>query len=66
MKGIEAYEMIRIYDYSGKSQPVKSMIVNQDLIEIDMSALSPGTYFINVQIKYNSRKFTVIKQQFQK
>jgi hypothetical protein len=66
MKGIEAYEIIRVYDYSGRSQPFKSTIVNQDVVEIDMSSLSPGTYFINVQIKYNSRIFTVIKQQFQK
>ena len=31
------------------------------MLEIDMSALSPGTYFIRVVMKNNSRIFTVIK-----
>jgi hypothetical protein len=62
LKGIEAYEMIQVYSYSGMSQPVTITIRNQDLLEIDMSALSPGTYFIKVGINYTTRVFTVIRK----
>jgi hypothetical protein len=62
MKGIESYSQIQVYDYSGKSQPVTNAVKGQDLVEIDMSALSPGTYFIKIVIDYTSRIFTVIKK----
>jgi hypothetical protein len=62
MKGIEAYELIQVYDQSGKSQTVTITVKNEDMVEIDMSALSRGTYFIRVAFKLNSRVFTVIKR----
>ncbi|MBK7134380.1 MAG: T9SS type A sorting domain-containing protein [Bacteroidales bacterium] len=62
MKGIENYDLISVFDYSGKSQQVTHTLRNQDMLEIDMSALSSGTYFIKVVINYNSRTFTVIKR----
>ena len=61
MKGIETYEIIQLYDFSGKTHTVPSMIRSEDLLEIDMSGLSPGTYFIRVVMKNTSRIFTVIK-----
>ena len=62
LKGIETNKMIQVLDYSGKSQTVTITIRNEDIVEIDMSALSPGTYFIRVVMDYNSRLFTVIKK----
>ena len=62
LKGIESYDVIEVYNYSGKSQPVTIAIRNQDLVEIDMTSLSKGTYFIKVVINYTSRTFTVIKK----
>jgi hypothetical protein len=61
MQGIENYETVRVYDFSGKSQPVTFRTRNADLLEIDMSALSPGRYFINLGFKTTYKIFTVIK-----
>jgi hypothetical protein len=62
MKGIEAYELIQVLNYSGNSQAVTVTVRDEDKVEIDMSALSPGTYFIRVAMKDTFRVFTVIKR----
>ena len=54
--------MIQIYSYSAMNQPVTITIRNQDLLELDRSALSPGTYFIRIGINYITRLFTVIRK----
>ncbi|MCU0363706.1 MAG: T9SS type A sorting domain-containing protein, partial [Bacteroidales bacterium] len=62
MQGIGDYESIQVYDYSGKTHSVSGTVRNQDLLELDMSALPKGTYFIRIVIGFNSRIFTVIKK----
>ena len=62
MKGIETYERIQVYDRSGRTNSVTCTIRSQDMLEIDMSELSPGAYFIRVEMKNTSRIFPVIKQ----
>jgi len=61
MQGIENYETVKVYDFSGKSQPVTFRAKNADLLEIDMSALSPGRYFVSIGFKTTYKTFTVIK-----
>jgi hypothetical protein len=62
MKDIGEYEMVQIYDLSGKSQPVSPLVIGKNILEIDMSRLSSGHYFIRVIMKDESRVVQIIKK----
>ena len=62
MEGIEQYEMIQVFDLSGKSFPVTSIVSRTDMLEIDMSELASGPYYIRVVLEDTSKVVTVIKQ----
>jgi hypothetical protein len=62
MKDIETFDVILVYDYSGKTYSPVPEILSPDLIELDMSSLPNGTYFIRVIMNNDSRVITVIKQ----
>jgi hypothetical protein len=62
MKDIEHYEMIVLYDLVGISHPIKSIVKRADMLEIDMTELSPGSYFIRIVMEDTSRLVNIIKQ----
>ena len=62
MKNIERYEMIHIYNQTGISYPVSSIVKRSDLIEIDVSKLSPGAYFIRIVLEDRSKVIPIIKK----
>jgi hypothetical protein len=62
MKDIESYKMILLYDLSGKSYPITSIVSRTDLLEIDMATLPSGPYYIRVVMEDTSMVVPVIKQ----
>lgn len=62
MKDIEHYKMIVLYDFAGRSHPVTSVDKRSDQLEIDMVHLSPGHYFIRIEMEDSTRVVPIIKQ----
>lgn len=62
MKNIEHYIMIQLYDLAGRSYPIPSIERHTSSLEIDMTQLSAGYYFIKVLMDDTSRIIPVIKQ----
>ena len=61
MDHIETYKMIMVYDLSGKSYPVTSIVNRDNMLEIDMSQLPSGPYYIRVVLEDTSAVVPVIK-----
>ena len=62
MKDIENYKMIQLYDFTGRSHPITSIDKRTDNLEIDMSQLSAGSYFIRIIMEDTSRVVQIIKE----
>jgi len=62
MKNIEIYKMIILYDFTGRSHPITSIDKRSDQLEIDMAQLSPGHYFIRIEMEDTTRVVPIIKQ----
>jgi hypothetical protein len=62
LDGIEGYQMIHLYDLSGKSYPVSPSVSRSDLLEIDMSSLPAGPYFIRVVMEDTATVVPVVKK----
>jgi hypothetical protein len=63
MKDIEHYKMILLYDFAGRQHPVNSVLKHTDNLEIDMTQLSAGYYFIKIVMEDTARVIPVIKQE---
>jgi hypothetical protein len=62
LNGIEKYRMIDLYDLSGKSCAVNPSASRSDLLEIDMSSLPGGPYFIRVVMEDAAMVVPIIKK----
>jgi hypothetical protein len=62
MKDIEHYKMIVLYDFAGRSHPITSIDKRSDQLEIDMVHLSPGHYFIRIEMEESTQVVPIIKQ----
>ena len=62
MNGIENYKMVTLYDMAGNVYPIESIERNTNLLEINMSKLSSGAYFIRIVMEDDAKVVTVIKQ----
>jgi hypothetical protein len=62
MKDIEHYKMIVLYDFAGRSHPITSIDKRSDQLEIDMVHLSPGHYFIRIEMEDSTQVVPIIKQ----
>jgi hypothetical protein len=62
MEGIEQFRMVLLYDLSGKSYPVTPSVSRSDLLEIDMSEVPAGPYFIRVVLEDTATVVTVVKR----
>jgi hypothetical protein len=61
MKDIEHYKMILILDITGKPHHMDSIEKRRDKLEIDMSQLSSGYYFIKIVMEDSMKVIQVIK-----
>jgi hypothetical protein len=62
LQGIENYKMIQLYDLSGKSYPVTPSVSRSNLLEIDLTSLPGGPYFIRVVMEDSSLVVPVVKK----
>ena len=62
MKDIENYKMIQLYDFSGRSHPITSIDKRNDNLEIDMTRLPAGSYFIRIIMEDTARVVRIIKE----
>ena len=62
MKDIEHYKMIVLYDFAGRSHPITSIDKRSDRLEIEMIHLSPGHYFIRIEMEDSTQVVPIIKQ----
>ena len=61
LKGIENYELIRLYDFAGRIHPITSIDKRTDRLEIDMVELPAGHYIISVVMEDSTRVVQLIK-----
>ena len=61
MKDIEQYKMISIYDLTGKSYPITSIQKRADHLEIDMTHMPSGQYFVRIVMEDTARAVQLIK-----
>ena len=61
MKNIEHYKMIVLYDMAGKALPITSIKKRSDRLEIDLSQLPAGPYFMRVVMDENAMAIPLIK-----
>jgi len=64
MKNIEDYELVQLYDLGGRSHPVTPLVTGKNRLEIDMTRLSSGHYFIRVVMKDESKVVQIMKNKF--
>jgi hypothetical protein len=62
LDGIENHEMIVLYDLTGKSHAIKSIMKRTNLLEIDMTEMASGPYFIRIIMEDSSISVPIIKQ----
>jgi len=62
MKDIEHYKMIMMYDIAGSAHSITSIDKRSDKLEIDMSKLPPGFYFIKIVMGDSSQVVQLIKE----
>ncbi len=62
LQGIENYQMIHLYDLSGKSYPVTPSVSRSDLLEIDLASLPSGPYFIRVVMEDSAMVVPIVKK----
>ena len=60
--GIENFSSIMLYDMAGNVYPIENIDRRSNLLEIDMTQLSSGAYFIRIVMEDDSKVVTVIKQ----
>jgi len=62
MKDIENYKLLVIYDFAGRSYPLKSLEKSEGKLEIDMDQVPSGHYMIRLVMEENIRVVPIIKQ----
>jgi hypothetical protein len=61
MTGIEDYELVQVFDQTWKSYPVSRLVTRSGRLEIDLTQLSSGYYFIRIIMKESTEVVPVIK-----
>ncbi len=61
MKDIQDYKMIMLLDVTGRAYPITNIKTRSDRMEIDMTNLPSGPYFIRVVMEDTTRVIQVIK-----
>jgi hypothetical protein len=62
MKDIEHYKMIQLYDFVGRLHPIISIDKRTDNLEIDMTQMASGPYFIKVVMEDFIKVVPLIKK----
>ncbi len=62
MEHIDRFEMILLYDLSGKSYHITTTVNRSDLLEVDVASLPAGPYYIRVVLEDTSMVVPVIKR----
>ena len=62
MERIDRFEMILLYDLSGKSYHITTTVNRSDLLEVDVASLPAGPYYIRVVLEDTSMVVPVIKR----
>jgi hypothetical protein len=61
LKGIENYQLIKLYDFAGRVHPLTSIDKRTDRLEIDMAELPAGHYIISIVMDDTTRAVQLIK-----
>ncbi|HER08044.1 MAG TPA: T9SS type A sorting domain-containing protein, partial [Bacteroides sp.] len=62
MKAIEKFRMVIVYDLAGRIHPVKSIEKGPDRLELDLSGLPSGPYFIKIVMEDTLQIVQVIRK----